>query len=233
MRARVILPTLAAIAFLGFGAESRADVPDSRFGLVPSVGAGIAGLTAPGSLPGVIGYTTLGAELLGQLQRWGLYGGFMFLSSGNAGRWTAYEGNLGASYRLFGGSDSFSLFARAGLVYQHWVGEQVGGCSILFFVPNSCVTQGTNTESVNGDAIGVSGGVRLEMPFRSFYVAVGSTFIPVVTIDDWATNAPATTARFLSPGEVFQLRFDVELGFRDNRSEHKARHDQNERRSIN
>jgi hypothetical protein len=242
VKTRVLLPALVALTASGPFSESRADVPDSRFGLVPMVGAGVAALTTPGSflstttnqpvsMPGFIGYTSLGGEIIAQLQRWGLYGGFNFLSSGNAGRWTAYEGNLGVSYRLFGGSDSFSLFARGGLVYQHWVGEQIGGCSILFFVPNSCVTEGQNTASVNGDAIGVSGGVRLEMPLRNFYVAVGSTFTPVVTIDDWPTEENATLARSLSPGGVFQLRFDLEVGFRDSRSVHKPRHDQNEHRS--
>jgi hypothetical protein len=226
VRARIILSALALALGLSVAGTSRADVPDSRVGITPSIGGGMAALGGSGPLPGFIGYTTLGAEIFGQLRRWGLYLRFDFLSSGNGGRWTAYEGSLGGSYRLFGDSDSFSLFARAGLVYEHWVGAQLGGCSVLLLVPNSCVTEGQATLSVNADALGLSGGFRLEMPFKSFYLAVGTSFVPVVTVDEWA-NSAATT---LEPGAVFQLRLDLELGFRDTRSNHKATHDPNERR---
>jgi hypothetical protein len=225
---------LTFAAGLGATAESRADVPDSRSGLLPSVGGGLAVLTTPGALPSFIGYTTLGGEIFGQLKRWGLYARFDFLSSGNAGRWTAYEGTLGGSYRIFGGSDSLALFARAGLVYEHWVGAQIGGCSVLFFVPNSCVTLSMpNVAEVNADAVGLSGGVRLEMPFRSIYVAFDSTFVPVVTTDEWSGSSAVTpTKSTLEPGGVFQLRLQLEIGFRDNRGEHKAVHDPNEHRST-
>jgi hypothetical protein len=235
VRARVPSCALVALALLSATRSSKAEVPDSRFGLIPTVGGGIAVLSSTGSpatftLPSFIGYTTLGGELFGQLRRWGLYGGFTFLSSGNAGRWTAYEGNLGFSYRLFGGSDSFALFARGGVVYQHWVGEQ-SGCTVLLFVPNSCVTEGENTVSINGDALGVSGGVRIEMPLQNFYIAFTSTLIPVVTVDDWPNNEPVTVAQSIEPGVVFQFRLELEVGFRDNRRVHKARHDVNEHRS--
>jgi hypothetical protein len=256
VRARVILSLLALTfaASMIAGHDARADdVPDSRFGLLPSLGGGLAGLTDPGSppannsakctktpsscpavLPGFIGYTDLGAELFGQVKRWGLYGRFDFLSSGSGGRWTAYEGTLGGSYRLFGGSDTLALFARAGLVYEHWVGPQIGGCSVLFFVPNSCVTLNMPAVAeVNADAIGLSGGVRLEMPFRSVYVAFDSTFVPAVTIDEWSGSSAVTpTTTSLEPGGVFQLRLNVEIGFRDNRNDHKATHDPNEHRST-
>jgi hypothetical protein len=222
---RVILPALALSLPLAWAAEGRADVPDSRFGLLPTVGAGVAGLTTPGSLPGFIGFTTLGGELFFQLRRWGFFAAFNFLSSGNGGHWTAYEGTGGVSYRLFGGSDSFALFARGGLVYQHWVGDVTGGCNIFLFVPNSCVTEGEVSQSANGDAVGVSAGVRLEMPFRSFYLAVGSSFVPVVTINEWPATPPIDS---LEPGGVFQFRFDIAVGFRDNRASHAAVHDPNE-----
>jgi len=230
--------------------ESRADVPDSRFGLLPSVGTGFAVLSDPGprsvssttttgtttttpGLPGVIGYTDLGGEIFGQLKRWGLYTRFDFLSSGNAGRWTAYEGTIGGSYRIFGGSSSLALFARAGLVYEHWVGAQVGGCSVLFFVPNSCVTNGMNVEEVNADAIGLSGAMRLEMPFKDVYIAFDSTFVPVFTTDEWSGSSAVTpTGTSLEPGAVFQLRLQLEIGFRDSRNVHKAVHEPNEFRST-
>jgi hypothetical protein len=101
-------------------------------------------------------------------------------------------------------------------------------------VPNSCVTLNMmNVAEVNADAIGLSGGVRLEMPFRSIYLAFDSTFVPVFTIDEWpGSSADTATHSSLEPGGVFQLRLQLEIGFRDNRNEHKAVHDPNEHRST-
>lgn len=223
---RFILPALALWAALGWARDGWAEPPDSRLGLVPVVGGGVAGLTAAQPLPGFIGYTTLGGELFGQLRRWGLFVRFEFLSSGSDGRWTAYSGDAGASYRLFGDSGTPSLFARAGLVYEQWTGQAVGGCSITLFVPNSCVTLGHANTSIAGDVLGVTAGVRLELPLRSFYVAVGAAFVPGVTVG--TSLSPAAPVTALQPGDVFQLRFDLAVGLRDTRGEHKALHDPND-----
>jgi hypothetical protein len=238
---RLTLPTLAFATSLAWASRGWAEPPDSRFGLLPVVGVGMAGLTAPSPLPGFIGYSTLGAELFGQLRTWGLFLRFDFLSSGSVERtsgttpkndssgWNAYSFEAGASYRLFGDSHTVSLFARAGLVYEHWVAEIDTPCQILIFVPNGCVTEGAMPVGFQGDAIGVTAGARLELPLKSFYVAFGASFVPLVTVNTSIDSGAAATA--LQPGDIFQLRFDIALGLRDAREDHAATHDSTDHRS--
>jgi hypothetical protein len=241
---RFILPALALGASLAWPTESRAEPPDSRFGLLPVVGGGIAGATAHGpTLPAFISYTTLGAELFGQLKTWGLFLRFDFLSSGNdAGAaatrskaayeagYNAFSVDAGASYRLFGDSKTASLFGRGGITYEHWIGQESTPCAIPPFVPSGCDTTGLSTSGFEGDAIGVTLGARLELPLRSFYVAFGASFVPVVTVHT-TSDTPGVPVQALQPGYVIQLRFDLAVGLRDNRGEHTAHHDYNEHRN--
>ena len=232
---------IAFAASFAWASQGRAEPPDSRFGLLPVVGMGMAGLTAPSPLPGFIGYSTLGAELFGQLRTWGLFLRFDFLSSGSVQRtsgtmpkddssgWNAYSFEAGASYRLFGDSNTMSLFARAGLVYEHWVAEVNTPCQVLIFVPNGCVTEGAATVGFEGDAMGVTAGARLELPLKSFYVAFGASFVPLVTFNTSNDSGAPVTA--LQPGDIFQLRFDIALGLRDTRENHAANHDSTDHRS--
>jgi hypothetical protein len=235
---RLILPALALAAGIACTRESRADPPDSRFGLLPIVGGGVAGVTAPGTLPGFFAYTTLGGEVFGQLTRWGLFLRFDFLSSGADGPtkasyqsgWNAYSFDAGASYRLFGDSKTISLFARAGVTYEHWVAQEQGPCAVLPFIPNSCPAPGTTEVGYEGDAIGVNAGARLEFPLKGFYVAVGANFVPLVTFNT-SNDMPGVPQTALQPGDVFQLRLDLALGLRDTRENHEATHDYNDHRN--
>jgi hypothetical protein len=189
-----------------------------RFGVVPSIGAGAAVLTNSGpTLPSFIGYTDLGLEVLAEVVPWG---GFLrgdFLSSGPDGRWTAESFALGASRRFFGDPEHFTLVGRAGLVFERWHGAAVNeGCDISLFVPSNCksiapppqpgvITAAAPIIDVFGDSVGVMGSARLELPIPPAYLALDASFVPVVAVD-----SP-------SPGGVFQLRLNLELGFRDNR----------------
>lgn len=233
---RFTLPAALAAATFAWAPGSAAETPDSRIGIVPVVGGGFAGLTAPQPLPGVIVYTTLGAELFGQLRRWGLFLRFDFLSTGNdAGNttsqsgWAAYSADLGASYRLFGDSDSISLFARGAFTYEHWIAQVDTVCQLLPFVPSSCDTTGHAPEGFQGDAIGVTVGARLELPLRKFFVAFGANFIPLVTVNTSQDTPTLNTA--MQPGDTFQFRLDLALGLRDTREEHRAHHDSNEHKN--
>jgi hypothetical protein len=234
----LILPALALAAGTTCAREGLADPPDSRFGLIPLVGTGVAAVTAAGTLPSVFGYTTIGGELFGQLTRWGLFLRFDFLSSGGDGPpkasyqsgWNAYSFDAGASYRLFGDSQTLSLFARGGVTYEHWLAQEQGACSVLLFVPNGCVSEGSTEVGYEGDAIGVNAGARLELPLKSFYVAVGASFIPLVTFNT-SNDMMGVRQTALQPGDVFQLRIDLSFGLRDTRGNHLAIHDYNEQRS--
>jgi hypothetical protein len=241
---RLILSALALAGALAWAREGRAEPPDSRFGLVPVVGGGIAGLTAAGSLPGFIGYTSLGAEVFGQLRTWGLFLRFDFLSSGNVeaqkfgdtvySGWNAYSFDAGVSYRLFGDSHKIALFARGALTFEHWVGQNKGACSVLPFVPDGCDSPGESYSGFEGEAIGVNAGARLEIPLDRFYVAFGASFVPLVTVsttDETANGSSPGTA--MQPGDVFQLRLDLAVGLRDTRGDHTATHDPNDYRLLN
>jgi hypothetical protein len=195
---------------------ARADDDDNghRFGLVPSFGGGIAGVVHPGPLPGFVGFTDLGAELLGEVRPWGGFLRADFLSSGNDGRWTAWSFGAGTQYRLFGTTERTALFLRGGLVYERWLGNNQG-CPIPFVAPSSCNLLGTNTGnpempapppfSATANMVGVTLGARVEVPISAAYLAFGATFVPTAAVD--ASN----------PTAVFALRFDMELGFRDAR----------------
>jgi hypothetical protein len=233
---RLVLPALALATTLSWAADSLAEPPDSRFGVLPLIGAGGAALTAPSPLPGFIGYTTLGGEIFAQLRTWGLFIRFDTLSSGPISTsmpthslsaesgWNAYGIDLGVSYRLFGDSHTLSLFGRAGLAYEHWIALVNSPCAVVPFIPSACNTLGSSSAGYEGDAIGATIGVRLEFPIRSFYVAVGANFLPLVTFNTSSDSAD-TLVTALQPGDVFQLRFDVAVGLRDAREHHAARHD--------
>jgi hypothetical protein len=220
-RAAVELSLLLGLALVVFAPKTaRADDDGHRFGLVAGLGGGFAGVVHSGPLPGVIGFTDLGVEFLGEIRPWGGFLRADFLSSGNDGRWTAYAFGLGTQYRLFGTTAKTALFLRGGLTYERWLGNNQG-CPVTFVVPNSCNLLGVTAPidsttpppapfSTTADMLGLTGGIRLEVPISAFYLAVGATFVPTVSLD----------ASY--PTAVFALRFDLEAGFRDTRKQTSA-----------
>jgi hypothetical protein len=197
---------------------ARADDDGHRFGLVAALGGGLAGVVHPGALPGFVGFTDLGVEIMGEIRPWGLFLRGDFLSSGNDGRWTAYAVGAGTQYRLFGNTHKLALFLRGGLTYERWIGNNQG-CPVTFVIPNSCVDEIAPTDpnmpstppfSTTADMLGLLAGVRLEFPISFLYLAVGATFVPTVSVD---ASYPAST---------FQLRFDVTAGLRDTRKNREA-----------
>jgi len=221
----VCLAAGLALATTVVAPSARADDDQGhRLGLVAAFGGGLAGVVHPGPLPALIGFTDLGGEILGEIRPWGGFLRVDFLSSGDDGRWTAYSFDAGTQYRLFGDARHWALFLRGGVAYERWLGNNGQGCAITFVVPNSCVLFGQNNGglpqknpappfSTTTDMLGVLAGVRLELPLPAFYVALGATFVPTVSVD--AANPVAT----------FQLRFDLTVGFRDTRRNTAASRD--------
>ncbi len=178
-----------------------------RFGLVGVIGGGMAGVVHPGPLPGFIGFTDLGAEILGERRPWGGFLRVDFLSSGDSGRWTSFAFGAGTEYRLGVDVGRGALFLRGGLSYERWTGRS-GGCPINFLVPSSCnnLNLAASTYDVTTDTVGLLGGVRYEVPLSAFYLALSASFAPAVAVDQ------------SYPAAVFQLRFALEAGFRDART---------------
>jgi hypothetical protein len=187
-----------------------------RFGVLPSIGIGAAVLTHPAGTPGVLAFTDAGVEAIGEMLPWG---GFLrgdLYSSGPDGLWWGFGFSAGASKRLFGAPTELSLLARGGLAYDRW--NTSPGCKVTWFVyigcknyavppPQSGVTNPTPVvTSYTANAIGLIGGLRLELPIRPAYIALDATFVPVVAVD-----SP-------TPGAVFQFRPNLEFGFRDTRN---------------
>jgi hypothetical protein len=193
--------------------DARAEDIESRFGVVPVVGTGVAVVAHPSQLPGFIGFSTLGAEIVGEILPWGGFLRGEFLSSGQTGRWTSLSFAGGASYRLLGAPTRLSLVGRAGLAYQRWEGSS-GGCDVVIFFPNSCINQSTpptpgtvtsqpTITTHTGDQLGILAGVRLELPITPVYIALDASFVPTFDIDS------------STPTAVMGLKLDLVLGFRD------------------
>ncbi len=180
-----------------------------RYGLVVGLGGGLAGVVHPGPLPGLIGFTDLGAEIKGEIRPWGGFLRADFLSSGNDGRWTAWAFSTGVEYRLFGDARRTALFLRGGVAYERWLGNNNrAGCPVNFVVPTSCNLLGAPvaTFTASTDMLGLVGGARLELPIEAVYLAFGGSVVPTVGIDGG------------SPSATFELRFTVDVGFRDTRA---------------
>ena len=207
LRSLVGLISLAGACACPKVARADEDPPGHRFGLVVALGGGVAGVVHPGPLPSAIGFTDLGVEILGEIRPWGGFLRIDYLSSGDDGRWTAFDFSAGTEYRLFGNVHRTALFLRGGLSYERWTGNNAG-CPIDIVVPDSCNLLGEQAPSfsVTTDMIGVVGGVRLELPLRSFYLAFAANLVPTVAVDQ------------SNPAATFQLRFDIEGGFKDNRN---------------
>ena len=223
-----------AIAILAAPATARADEDVStytpRIGVHPLVMGGAAVLTNPSPFPGFIGLTGLGGEIHGEIPPWGLFGRFLFQSSGDAGHWTAPSVTLGASYRIFGdGVEHISLLARAGGVWEHWHGTDSPACPIDLFVPTNCKALETppltgeilnqpTYNTLSNDLFGLMAGLRTEMPLSQFFVAFDGEFAGLVDVS-------GTT-----PGAVFEARAMLLLGFRDSRAAAEQRKDRDQRR---
>lgn len=180
-----------------------------RYGLVVGLGGGVAGVARPGPLPGFIGFSDLGAELKGEVRPWGGFLRVDFLSSGSDGRWTDWAFSTGVEYRLFGNTHRTAMFLRGGVDYERWLGNNnTAGCPVNLVVPTSCNLLGAPaaTFSTTTDMLGLVGGARLELPIAPVYVAIGASLVPTVAID--SSNPVATLS----------LRFTLDLGFRDTRS---------------
>jgi hypothetical protein len=217
-RRRVVAATIA-LAFAAGAPTARAEEGDTRYGLAPYLSAGAAVLTSPSPFPGFIGLTGTGVEILGEASPWGGFGRAEFLSSGNDGRWTALSFALGGSRRLFGDLRHLSLVARAGIGYQRWHAS-TGGCSVYLFVPNGCKNYVAPPPGapgapvapamdVNADALGLLGGVRLELPIRPVYIAFDASLSPMVAFDS-------------PPGGIIALQLNLLVAFHDFRNEREA-----------
>jgi len=207
---------VGAASVLGLPRVARGDQVDSRYGFAPVVGTGFAVVSHAAPLPSFVGLTALGGEFLGEVPPWGGFLRAEFVSSGDGGRWTELSFALGGSRRLVGAAGRVSLLARAGVAYQHWMGSS-GGCGVLLFVPNSCMSQGpppmmglimavTPVTSYSGDVLGILGGVRLELPVGPLYFAVDTSATPGLDVGS------------SSPGALIGFRLDLLVGFRDRRS---------------
>lgn len=211
------LAALAAAVSLALstGTALADDAPASRVALLPLVGVGFAHVSKSDVFPNNVGTTSLGLELDAQIAELGGLLRAQFLSSGQDGRWTGMSYAVGGSYRLFGdGFDSLSLITRAGLDYEHWRAS-TGGCDVMLFVPNNCkdFTPPPGSGVVNPpppsvhlgfDAIGVFGGVRLELPVRGFYVAFDAEVAPLLELGD-------------ASGPMLQFRAGLVLALRHRR----------------
>jgi hypothetical protein len=195
-----------------------------HLGVTPTIGGGVAAMTSGGTFPKLIGLTTFGGELEASFVRLGVFGRVMFNSSGSAGQWTGWSYTLGPSYRLFGdGFDAFALVARAGVTYEHW-SAQTGGCAVILFFPNSCsnipapampgqsTMNGPQNIDIESGMIGLTAGVRLELPVKPVYLALDAEVTGVAGLEAGA------------PGQMIELRTALVLGFRDRRTgDRKAR----------
>jgi hypothetical protein len=213
MAPRSLLPLVLAAVLTATGSSSvaRADDDGHRFGLVGLIGGGIAGVAHPGPLSSFIGFTDLGVEILGEVRPWGGFLRGEYLSSGDTGRWTAFSFSGGVEYRLFGDARHTALFLRGGLAYERWSGTS-GGCPVDFLVPDSCNllnAQGA-TFQVSTDMLGVIAGARLEAPISPLFLAVSGNVVPAIAVDS------------SNPAAALELRFTLEVGFRDRRTQDDA-----------
>jgi hypothetical protein len=190
----------------------------ARFGVLPSIGVGVAKISSSGGLPDFIGLTTLGVEVHGEVPPYGAFARFQFNSSGLDGRWTAPSFALGGTYRLFGdGVDRLALVGRAGFLYERWHGQSISSnCPIDLFVPSNCKALVAPAPSGNllvqnpvftytGDNLGLLAGARLEMPVRPFYLAVEGEVGGLVDVAE------------STPGTIFHFRLSAIIAFRDAR----------------
>jgi hypothetical protein len=212
-----------AVALLGLlaqeaHAEDVRDLP-TRIGVLPSIGVGLGSIGNAPQFPSLIGLTTLGIEVHGEVPPYGGFVRFQFDSSGLDGRWTAPSFTVGGSYRFFGnGVDRLALVGRAGILYERWHALSVSGnCPIDLFFPSNCkaaaapapsgnilVTQ--PIVSVTSDDFGLMAGARVELPIRAFYLAVDSEVGGLVDVSE------------SSPGTVLHFRLSLVAAFRDARS---------------
>jgi hypothetical protein len=217
-----ILSLLAAVIVLS-PRDARADEVEVapattwRLGLVPSIGAGVAHLSNNGPFPSTIGFTVIGGEVNASLARAGLFARIGFLSSGQDGRWTASTYALGGSYRIFGdGYSSFGLVARGSLLFELWRAS-TGGCDVGLFFPTNCKdfvpppgSGITNPEppriDVSTDTLGITGGVRFELPVKPIYVAIDAEVAAVASLEPRA------------PGTIFQLQSVLVFALRHRRA---------------
>lgn len=210
--------------FAPFELEARADdVRDlpTRFGVLPSIGVGLASVGKSSPFPSFVGLTTLGVEVHGEVPPYGGFVRFQFDSSGLDGRWTAPSFALGGSYRLFGdGVDHLALLGRAGFLYERWHATS-GNCPVDLFVPTNCkalvppsptgeILKTVPIVTVTGDHLGLLAGARVEMPIPLFYLAVDGEVGGLVDVSE------------PSPGTVLHFRLSLVAAFRDAR---KVDHD--------
>jgi hypothetical protein len=220
---------LALLASLSFARVARAEEPAAdplsgdatwRVALLPTVGVGFAHIGKSDIFPNDVGTTFIGGEADAAYERFGALARLQFLSSGNDGHWTAMSYGLGGSYRLFGdGYDSLALYARGGLLYEHWRVTN-GGCRVILFFPLNCkallppaesgvtVTQAPVVHYGN-DAFGIFGGARIELPIHGFFVAFDAEVAPLYATGDL-------------PSVLLQARLAIVVGLKNRRATFEA-----------
>jgi hypothetical protein len=218
-RVSLVFSLLAALGLFSSAVAHADPVPLApwHLGVTPSLGGGIAAMTSGGTFPKLIGLTTFGGEVDASYVRLGLFGRVIFNSSGSAGQWTGWTYTLGPTYRLFGdGYDAFALILRGGLTYEHWL-AQTDGCAVILFFPNSCsnlpapalsgvmTTNGPQPIDIETDMIGLTAGVRLELPLKPVYLGFDAELTGVAALESGA------------PGQMIELRTALVFGFRDRR----------------
>jgi hypothetical protein len=210
-----------ALAMIAAETPARAAEPDDKFaawtlGLTPMIGVGMAKMSAGTDFPTFVGMSVGAVELQASLARVGVFVRAGYLSSGSGGRWTAPTLTLGASYRLFGdGYEDVGVLLRGGFTYERWHASSAG-CAVNFFIPTNCklfeppagsgLTTQTDTHiEASNDAFGITPSVRVELPVKSFYLALDG---------DVAVLASAQSG---APGVLFETRFAIVVGVRHRR----------------
>jgi hypothetical protein len=233
-RTLLLAPALALAALASAPSAARAqeqapdnELPGPRIALVPGIGFGMAGFTGgTGALPGFVATSVVQGEAIVEFPRLGFFLRGAYLTSGQAGRWTAPEFAAGAQYRLLGdGEVAWGLVARTGVLFARWSGN-TGGCDILWFIPQSCpdysppTTEGQAPPApsapsfvINTNTLGLLAALKLEAPVRPVYLALSAELGALADVDR------------SSPGSALTAQLTLTFGFRSHsRVESSVRH---------
>jgi hypothetical protein len=189
---------VASVATLAAGTARAADdvLRGPRIGFVPSVGFGFTEFTGQTShFSSSVADTSLAIEFIVDAGRWGVFARGGYVTSGPSGLWTAPIGALGGTYRFQGdGEEEWGMVGRFGALYQRW-GANTAGCSVTWFVPNSCsdylppptpgLILATPAQSYQTtiDNVGLMGGVSFEVPVEPAFVALGAELSATADVD--------------------------------------------------
>jgi hypothetical protein len=185
-----------------------------RLGITPGIGGGVAGFTAaPAVFPSFVATTVIHIEAIFELPRWGFFLRGAYMSSGQAGRWTAPEAAAGVQLRLAGdGETSWGFGVRLGAIYERW-SASAAGCDVTLFIPQNCQyyvapppgapIQLAPVPSITLDALGLLAAARLELPVEPVLVAFGAELAALANVDG------------ASPGSVLTGQLTITFALRD------------------